>query len=173
MLSKTSIGSLKHGILVVLICIVCVVPFASGQLCYAPDGKVLRNYGICNREDNASLCCAPGDQCWSNSLCVSNGTFYRGGCLSKSYLQATCPNFCDTGKFNPGCRPDSELTLSQGVSYWPPTVAFGTEGKAVEIQQVGLPLSLIPPQASDSTALCLNEDMEKVDSKLAKPDPLC
>ena len=96
-------GYLKYHLPFVSILFLNICLFAANvwsQTCFTPLQNTLRNYGICSPNADVSLCCAVGDSCMSNGLCM-NGSytpplFYRAGCTSVKYPAhpGVCPDFC-------------------------------------------------------------------------------
>ncbi|KUJ12612.1 uncharacterized protein LY89DRAFT_210876 [Mollisia scopiformis] len=79
---------------------------ANASSCWFPDGQTNGASGSpefvpCNPSAAQSACCAVGETCVGNNLCLSgNGLMYRGGCTDKTFSNGACPSLCtdDTGR---------------------------------------------------------------------------
>ena len=64
--------------------------------CFNAGGDYVREFGVCNTNNVASLCCLKGDVCLTSGLCKDTaGDLYQGGCTDKSYNSSACPKFCN------------------------------------------------------------------------------
>lgn len=69
------------------------------HICYFPYGGVPDSSSPpmipCDPSAQTTACCAPGDSCFDNGLCLSQQFFfYRGGCTEKSFPSASCATRC-------------------------------------------------------------------------------
>ena len=76
----------------------------SQQTCFSPMQEPLRGYGVCDPNQAVSLCCAVGDSCLWNGLCMNTSNprpiLYRAGCTTTNYPAhpVGCPGFCPVTK---------------------------------------------------------------------------
>lgn len=68
--------------------------------CYSNTSFLLPDYGACDYpQQNPTWCCTPGQICLTNGLCATDlNAFYVGGCTDKTYKDAACPRFCQSGQ---------------------------------------------------------------------------
>ena len=92
----------------------------SSQKCYASNGTVLPAYGSCSSANGNSVCCAAGQTCLSNGLCLtSSGGLYNGGCTDSTYTSPPCHSFCLSGKSStPPQVPNLALTTTPGTDHF-------------------------------------------------------
>lgn len=81
---------------------------ANSSVCWFPDGQtngksVSPQFVSCDPTAAQSPCCAYGETCTGNGLCLSgNGLIYRGGCTDSTFKSSACPKNCvaSTGDFS-------------------------------------------------------------------------
>ena len=76
---------------------------AIAQTCYFPDKTVAERDTPCHTPTGggASSCCAEGDICLDNNLCMSQTGylgFSRGTCTDISWQSGNCSQYCADGK---------------------------------------------------------------------------
>ncbi|EUC29128.1 hypothetical protein COCCADRAFT_107344 [Bipolaris zeicola 26-R-13] len=92
-----------RSILTVLVTLAAVV---KSQQCYGVDGSLLdKSYTPCNPSAKVSGCCASGDICLSNGLCMgtqgaSIGVIFSRGCTDSTGKDVACPQQCSGGSSN-------------------------------------------------------------------------
>jgi hypothetical protein len=71
---------------------------AEVPLCFYPDGSQAQSDHACNLTAEVSFCCAIGDNCLDNKLCVTKSDdpqpYNRGSCTDKTWNSPECPRFC-------------------------------------------------------------------------------
>ncbi|KNG47043.1 hypothetical protein DDE82_001199 [Stemphylium lycopersici] len=81
---------------------VTLVAVATSQQCYGVDGSALDNtHTPCNPSATHSACCASGDICMSNGLCMgtkddSIGKIFSRGCTDATGKDVACASICPT-----------------------------------------------------------------------------
>ena len=84
---------------------VTLVAVATSQQCYGVDGSALDNtHTPCNPSATHSACCASGDICMSNGLCMgtqddSIGKIFSRGCTDATGKDVACASICPTSMF--------------------------------------------------------------------------
>ncbi|KAK3987264.1 hypothetical protein QBC44DRAFT_127311 [Cladorrhinum sp. PSN332] len=89
----------RHPLRVFLTLIFFLVNLSASTVCVWPNGDTAPKSDLeeCGRKA-PTMCCAPGDICMSNGLCVGpNTTFYRGGCTDGHWFESSCPSYCLDG----------------------------------------------------------------------------
>ncbi|EMD69763.1 hypothetical protein COCSADRAFT_166729 [Bipolaris sorokiniana ND90Pr] len=92
-----------RSLLTVLVTLAAVV---KSQQCYGVDGSLLdKSYTPCNPSAKNSGCCASGDICLSNGLCMgtqgaSIGVIFSRGCTDSTGKDVACPQQCSGGPSN-------------------------------------------------------------------------
>ncbi|EMD95495.1 hypothetical protein COCC4DRAFT_155910 [Bipolaris maydis ATCC 48331] len=92
-----------RSLLTVLVTLAAVV---KSQQCYGVDGSLLdKSYTPCNPSAKNSGCCASGDICLSNGLCMgtqgaSIGVIFSRGCTDSTGKDVACPQQCSGGSSN-------------------------------------------------------------------------
>lgn len=77
----------------------------ASQQCYGIDGSALdKTFTPCNPNAEHSACCASGDVCLSNGLCMSTedvtvGMIFSRGCTDATGKDTACPQQCSGGKY--------------------------------------------------------------------------
>jgi hypothetical protein len=71
---------------------------AEAPLCFYPDGSQAQSDHACHLTSEFSFCCAIGDNCLDNKLCVTKSDdpqpYNRGSCTDKTWNSPECPRFC-------------------------------------------------------------------------------
>jgi hypothetical protein len=92
-----------RSLLTVFVTLAAVV---KSQQCYGVDGSVLdKSYTPCNPNAKHSGCCASGDICLSNGLCMgtqgaSIGMIFSRGCTDSTGNDVACPQQCSGCMFD-------------------------------------------------------------------------
>jgi hypothetical protein len=74
---------------------------AEVPLCFYPDTSQAQSDHACNLTAEVSFCCAIGDKCLDNKLCITDSDdpqvvqpYNRGSCTDKTWNSPECPRFC-------------------------------------------------------------------------------
>ncbi|KAL2072034.1 hypothetical protein VTL71DRAFT_11377 [Oculimacula yallundae] len=94
---------------------------SNSSACWLPDGRTNSPPGRfvpCDPSAPNSACCAVGESCMGNGLCISdNGLIYRGGCTDRTYKDTACPTHCvDSSGKNAGNQVNFEFMKPCGTN---------------------------------------------------------
>ncbi|CZT42544.1 uncharacterized protein RSE6_02468 [Rhynchosporium secalis] len=71
---------------------------SNSSACWLPDGQTRSPTGRrapCDPSELNSACCAAGEACMGNGLCLSqNGLIYRRACTDRDWKDPACSTFC-------------------------------------------------------------------------------